>query len=273
MLKRIDRVQLIIKLLVFFFAVIMALDPISVKLQSLVDPILLKEAGYNPFQFWLLINSVNWGNTIYNTFFWIIPAVIAEVFYYEEYKTVIYRLKIISSSRKMYCIRKALSMFFYTFICSFILLALNIAITYIVFNWNTEQTEYYLRLIPRVGTFSYQFYHISHLIYAIFYAFLNAVTIALFSLFCLGFNMIIQFRNKYLSIIIPSATLYGITFLFDSTDLIYRYNIRAIIQPRATSALSIIITTNDVIYCFLGWIIAISIMVGIGYFKNQDILS
>ena len=79
---------------------IMVVDPLSVRIHAIMDPALLEYAGYNPFQFWLLINSVNWGNLVYNTLFWIFPSVIATASLYIERDTVYYLAKIKSCRRR-----------------------------------------------------------------------------------------------------------------------------------------------------------------------------
>ena len=272
MLIRIKKMEISIKICVLVCVAVMVIDPISVWLQSKVQPNLLSTAGHNPFQFWLLINSVNWGNTFYNTLFWIFPALLAEAAYCNEYNSLIYYSKAIKLTRARYLKEKIIRLFSFVFAFFSLAFFLNVLVTYMIFYGKNEITEYYLNLVPKFGTFSYNIYQISPFLYAVFYGVMNAVTLGLFSLFCLGVNMLKHFRNKYMSIIVPAAILYVITFVFDSSADLYRYNIRAIIQPRASSALSIIITSNDVTITFLAWIFVITIIIAIAYIKNRDII-
>lgn len=107
---------------------------------------------------------------------------------------------------------------------------------------------------------------------AVTYTILNAAGLALISVFALGIHMIFRFRNQYVAIIAPVVILYVITFVFDSTMNLYQYNIRMILQPRATSALTILITTSDVVKTFAVWVLVDFIFIMIGFVRNRDII-
>ena len=130
---------------------IMVVDPLSVRIHAIMDPALLEYAGYNPFQFWLLINSVNWGNLVYNTLFWIFPSVIATASLYIERDTVYYLAKIKSYGRKRYYITKTITVFLFSFAYFLAALVINIAITYVVFWGHWEQTDYFAKMVPPVS--------------------------------------------------------------------------------------------------------------------------
>ena len=251
---------------------IMVVDPLSVRIHAIMDPALLEYAGYNPFQFWLLINSVNWGNLVYNTLFWIFPSVIATASLYIERDTVYYLAKIKSYGRKRYYITKTITVFLFSFAYFLAALVINIAITYVVFWGHWEQTDYFAKMVPLDGTFSYVFYTHGQLVFAVFYAVLNSLTIALFSMLCVTINFIYRFKNMYLATIVPSLLLYAITFIFDSSQELVQYNIRTIIQPRAVSALDSIISSENVIITLSVWSILILGYTVYGIYKYKDLI-
>lgn len=60
-----------VRLTILILLAISILDPLTVLNHFSQDPNMMKEIGKNPFQFWMLMNSVSWGNNLYNTMFWI----------------------------------------------------------------------------------------------------------------------------------------------------------------------------------------------------------
>ena len=135
-----------------------------------------------------------------------------------------------------------------------------------------EATELFSKIVPLECTFSFVFYTHGQLVFAVFYAVLNSLTIALFSMLCVTINFIYRFKNMYLATIVPSLLLYAITFIFDSSQELVQYNIRTIIQPRAVSALDSIISSENVIITLSVWSILILGYTVYGIYKYKDLI-
>lgn len=261
------------KVLIFLLLFVMISDPISVRLQDLYfDGQLLCNAGKNPFQYWLLINSVSWGNILYNTLFFIFPVLISGLVLFKEKSTSMLTLQIIRCGRNSYYLNKILATFVFTFVCFFLLLSINILITYIVFPSTTEYSDYYTCLIPVQGTFAYEIFNRSSILLIFIYTLLNAGTIAIFAIFVLGIHMTFNFQNRYVALITPVIVLFIITFILDSIPSLFHYNIRLIIQPRAANAISEILTNKDIILTLAIWVFISILLIIIGLFRNKDVL-
>lgn len=126
-------------------------------------------------------------------------------------------------------------------------------------------------LIPKEGMFSYAFYQRSPLGMAFLYTFLNALAIALFSLFVLAIHAIVMLKNRYVAILVPFISLYLINYV---TSLMLRrnlnYNLSVIIQPRAASAVTDIIHSREVVIIFMLVILIDLLLLTIGYIRNRE---
>jgi len=152
------------------------------------------------------------------------------------------------------------------------LIALNLLLTFLIFDVRAPFTEQYQRLVPNAGTFGYTLYQISPLLMAVVYSFFNSLALALFAVFALAIQMIVKFKNQYVAIVIPVILLYAITFAFDSVPLLLPYDIRIIIQPRSANAITEIVTKQDFEITFCAWIVADSFLTLIGLARNKNIL-
>ena len=108
------------------------------------------------------------------------------------------------------------------------LIALNLLLTFLIFDVRAPFTEQYQRLVPNAGTFGYTLYQISPLLMAVVYSFFNSLALALFAVFALAIQMIVKFKNQYVAIVIPVILLYAITFAFDSVPLLLPYDLSLI---------------------------------------------
>jgi len=271
-LKKICKNNFIPILFVFLLAV-MILDPISVYIKGVQNPELFDQIGKNPFRFWLLMNSFGWGGSIYNTLFWIFPVLATGLIFYDERNSSMFTLLIIRDRKIKYMLAKVASAFVFSFGFFLLILSVNLLITYTIFPpMDAKLTEHYNFLIPKKGTFVYGIYQISPLLMAITYTILNAVVIAILSVFTLGIHMIFNLKNKYIAIVVPIIVLYVITFVFDSTADLFQYNIRMIVQPQATIALTDAITGNNVAVTLAIWVLLDIILVTIGFVRNRDVL-
>lgn len=255
---------------VMLLLAIAIIDPITVSMHfsKYIDS--AERIGQNPFQFWMLMNSVSWGNNLYNIMFWILATLLTGLIYYEDKNTSMYMYQIIRKGKSKYLISKFFSTALFSFILMLVVLEINILATYMLFPDTTVMTEYYYNLVPHEGSFVYEAF-LSHPMNMIqIYTFLNALAMSLFVVFSLCINMLFNFSNRYVALLIPVITLYGITFIFDSYPELFQYNIRMILQPRAVSALSTIITWEDVYVVFGGWMLVNLILISVIFFKLRD---
>lgn len=258
-------------LIILFF--IMIVDPISVYVIHARNAIFFETIGANPFQFWLLMNSSNWGYSVYQTLFWVFPAISTGLCYYNERQSSMYEFLIIRNSRVKYYLSKAVAAFSVTLLNFFVLLSLNILVTYSIFRKDAPMTVQYRYLIPYEGMFSYVFYKMNPLYMVILYTFLNALAIALLTLFALAVHEILILENRYVALLFPFILLYLINYVVSlllSSNL--NYNFRVIIQPRAASAITNTISGKDVLLVFTLMLVVDLILLAVGYIRNREVL-
>ncbi|MDE7222227.1 MAG: hypothetical protein K2O34_00420, partial [Acetatifactor sp.] len=133
-------------------------------------------------------------------------------------------------------------------------------------------TDQYRWLIPHEGTLGYVLYQSSPIVMAVAYSFFNAMAIAIFSVFTLAIQMILKLKNKYIAIVAPVILLYTITYIFDSMEMLLPYDIRIIIQPLSSTAISSLVTGRHFLITFGIWLLVDCILVTIGIIRNKDIL-
>lgn len=262
----------IIRMLFIFLLTIMILDPISVYLNEFRYPGFFERIGKNPFQFWLLMNSAGWGFVIYSTLFWVFPVLATGLIFYNEKNSSMFTLLASRDKKIKYLIAKVCATFVFSLTFFLLILSINLIITYTVFPAGANLTDYYNNLIPKQGTFVYGIFQNNPFLMAIAYTILNSLVIAIFSVFTLGIHMIFHFKNHYIAIVVPIIVLYAVTFVFDSTVNLFQYNIRMIVQPRATSALTAIISGRNVMTTLAFWGLIDIILVAVGFVRNRDIL-
>jgi len=262
----------IVRILFLFLLAIMVFDPISVYFQGVQHPEMFDYIGKNPFPFWLLMNSVNWGNSIYNTLFFVFPVLVTGLVFYNECTSSMLSFLITRDSKKKYMISKVLSTFVFSLLFFFLLLLINLLTTYIVFDIDAKPSDYYNTIIPKAGSFAFGAFEKNPFLMALLYTTLNAVALAIFSVFSIAIHMIIELKNQYIAIAVPIVIMYVITFVFDSTISLFRYNISMILQPAAAYGLTVVISYYDVAITFLAWIFIDILLVTIGYLRRSDIL-
>lgn len=228
--------------------------------------------GANPFQYWLLMNSVGFGNQLYSTLFWVFPVLVTGMVYYSEQKSSMSKFFVIRKSKTAYFISKIGASFVTAFVFFLVLLLINLAVTWCVFPADAPLTEQYKFIVPSAGTFGDKLYQYSPLTMAVGYSVLNALALALLSVFAIALQMIIRFRNQYIAMAVPVILIYTMTFIFDSAECLYSYDIRMVIQPMAACALNELITVTDILVTFCGWILIDIILVIVGIINNRDVL-
>lgn len=262
----------IVLITIIVLLVVMILDTISVTWHAMTYHDFYGQIGRNPFQFWLLMNSVSWGFSFYHTLFFVFPLLITGMLYFQEKKSSMQMFLATRKSRTAYFLSKIFSTLIFSFIVFFVLLSINLLVTYIIFPSNTPLTDYYANVIPNEGTFAYNTFKHNPLSMAFLYTFLNAFAIAIFAVFELSIQMIFNFKNQYVALIIPVILAYAVIFLFDSQSGYIMYNIQMVLQPRATNALSVIITWGNVTVAFAIWIFIDMILVLLGLIRNRSLI-
>lgn len=270
-IKKVLNNRIVIVMLLIIFA-IMIIDPISVYWQATQYPDFFDTIGSNPFQFWLLMNSAGWGNTVFNILFWALPMIIVSSLFYYEQSSSVAMFSMVRKSKVSYYLSKVFVAFVSTFILFAVLLLFNLFITYMIFPNQNSFSEQYKFYIPTEGTFAYNLYSISPIFMAICYCLLNSLALAVVSVLYLGIQMLIKFKNQYIALVVPIVFVYALTFLFDSFIPLWRFNLSMFIQPMASSVLTEIITGKDIFITFLGWIFADLIIVTISLLKNRDVV-
>lgn len=268
-MKRLLTSKTVIVVIIVLLAIAM-IDPITVWTHFSENTDLSNNIGLNPFQFWMLMNSVSWGNNLYNMMFWVLAVLLTGLTYYEDKNTSMYMFQVTRKSRNQYLISKLASTWLFSFILMLLVLEINLIITYMIFPDISVMTEYYYRLAPKEGTFVYESFAANPIYMTQIYTFLNALAMSIFVLFSLCLHMLFNFSNRYVALLIPVIILYGISFIFDSFPELFGYNIRMILQPRATSALSTIITWENVLIVMGGWVFVNGLLISIIFFKSRD---
>ncbi|WP_025681598.1 hypothetical protein [Paenibacillus massiliensis] len=258
------------KVIITLLLAIAIIDPITVSMHFSKYLDSAERIGQNPFQFWMLMNSVSWGNNVYNIGFWILAVLLTGLIYYEDYNTSMYMYQITRKSKNQYLISKLISTWLFSFVLMLLVLEVNLVVTYTLFPDTRAMTEYYYGLVPSKGSFVYGAFLIHPVYMAQIYTFLNAFAMSIFVVFSLCVHMLFKFSNRYVALLIPVIILYAISFIFDSYPSLFAYNIRMILQPRAVSALSTIITWEDVIVAVGGWVLINCILISIIFMRSRD---
>lgn len=270
--KKIYRSRMV-QVALLLLGLIAVADPLFVRFEYAEQPGFVEQIGINPFQFWLLMNSSGWGHTVYRTLLFVFPVLSTGLLFFYERESSVYELMIVRKSRIQYLISKVCSVFVITFLNFLLIFILNLTITNICFSADASLTEQYQYLIPKEGTFAKTLYLMNPLMVEIVYSALNALAIAMLSVFVLGIHMICKFKNRYIAIFAPPIILYAANY---AEGLLLKNqmnrNLFIIIQPRAASALSACITTVDVITVYALLLFVIVVILLIGFKRNRDVL-
>lgn len=268
-MNRLITSKMIQALIVILFAIAIV-DPITVSRNSSKYIDFVETIGLNPFQFWMLMDSASWGNGLYNQMFWIIAVILTGLIYHEDKNTSLYMYQIIRKGKTPYLISKFISTGLFSFLLMLVVLEMNIFMTYTIFPDTTHMTDYYARLAPHEGSFVYEAFKSNPMNMVQIYTFLNAFVISLFVVLSLCISMLLNFSNRYVTLLVPVIVLYGISFIFDSYPFLFDHNIRMILQPRAVSAMTIIISWEDVIVVLGGWMLVNLILICGIFYKLRD---
>lgn len=226
--------------------------------------------GQNPFQFWMLMNSVSWGNNVYNNMFWIITVLLTGLIYHEDKTTSVYMYQITRKGKAQYLSAKLISAGLFSFLLMLTVLEINILMTYTLFPNLTSMTDYYSRLVPHNGSFVYVAFKSDPMNMVQIYTFLNAFVVSLFTVFSLCISMLLNLSNRYVTLLVPVIVLYSVHFIFDSYPILFNYNIRMILQPRAVSALTNVISWGNVMVVLGGWMTVNFIFICSIFYKLRD---
>ena len=271
-IKKLYRSRMV-QVMLLLMTVVAIADPLFVRFVYGRQPGFFEQIGANPFQFWLLMNSSGWGNTVYHTLLFVFPVLSTGLVFFRERQSSMYELLLSRNSRKKYLASKAASVFCTTFFNFLLILFLNLAVTHLCFSMDAPLTEQYGYSIPKAGTFADFFYQISPVAMEVLYVFLNALAIALLAVFVLGMHMIFRFQNYYVAFLVPFLVLYAGNYVrgvLRSDSL--QYSISIIMQPRAASSLPVCITVDNVLMVYGVLLVIDLIALFIGFKRNRDAL-
>lgn len=263
----------IVQGMLLLMAVVAIADPLFVRFVYGRQPGFFEQIGANPFQFWLLMNSSGWGNTVYHTLLFVFPVLSTGLIFFRERQSSMYELLVSRNSRKKYFASKATSVFCTTFFNFLLILFLNLAVTHLCFSLDAPLTEQYGYSIPKTGTFADFFYQISPVAMEVLYVFLNALTIALLAILVLGIHMIFRFQNYYIAFLVPFLVLYAGNYaegVLLANSL--QYSVSIIMQPRAASSLPVCITGTNVLLVYSVLLAIDLVVLFIGFKRNRDAL-
>lgn len=268
--KRLAKNKLIVAAYVAILFVMVA-DPISVYWHAKNIPDFSSTIGVHPYQYWILINSAGWGNTIYNSLLWILPMLLTGFTLYDDTSSSVKCFSIIRKNRTSYLFSKVVSVssFSFFFVLSFLLV--NLLVTYLVFPIYAFKTEQFYFYVPNVDSFSYFFYKASPIMMGIAYSLLNALAVSLLTVFCVGMHMCFDFPHKYVAAIVPIIMIYGCCFLLDSSASLMYINIRTVIQPLAAAMLIQPITWTKLLLAYGLWMVLDFLLLMFGLKKSGDV--
>ena len=261
-----------VKIMLIVLAFVMIFDPISVLIINSPQSGFYENVGRHYFQFWVLMNSVSWGNTVYMTLLWIFPVISTGLIMYEEKVTSVKAFLVSRNGWGSYYISKVLTVFISTFVNFFVLLSVNVLVTLLCFHSEVKTDQFWF-CVPKEATFAYKFYEISPMCMIFVYIFLNALLIALLAVLIMTTYSIVRMKNKYIALIAPAACLYVIQYAI-SWLLVDRmnYDISLIIQPMASAALIQTIRGSDVLLTYGIIAIIVFLFIILGYKRGREIV-
>lgn len=260
-----------VRFLFVFLLIVMIASPFTQFYYEWRFPSHFDQVGKNPFQFWLLLDNTNWGNTVYYVLFWVFSVLVTGPIYILEKESSVREFLVVRKGKREYYCSKILSTAIFSFLFFLMLLSINLLVTYTIFPANSPLVLDYI--IPKEGSYAYTLYCNSPLLMAAFYTLINAFALSIFSVFSLGIWFVFRFPNKYIALLAPIVILFSVTYAFDTVPELLEYNIRVILQPLANIGISATITARSFFVTFLLWILADLALLIIGWFRNKDILS
>lgn len=237
---------------------------------TVIDPLLMirrYEVYENPYYWWMFMNNGT-GSSVFNTLYWLIPALLTGMVFFDERNSAIYGVLITKGKRSSYFISKGLSLFLVTLVSLLSIFLLNLFLTYTLCPANIPIDDF---LIPNAGSFAYPLFQKSPLAMAIVYNVLHALALALLSVLYLCLQMVLKIKNKYLAILIPSLLMYAINFAIQITGG-FQYSLTMLLQPMAASASTEILSRNYLVLVFGCLALANMICFIVGARRNRDVL-
>ncbi len=262
----------IIQIMFGLLVIVMVADPITTYIHFVNYPESANRIGQNAYQYWILMNSANWGCSLYYNLFWFFPVLITGLIPYFESRTNLDKLLISRNSRRKYLVSNFVSIFLFSFFYFTILLLINLLVTVSLFPLSAQITEQYIAMQPNPGSFFSYIFSYSPLLLMLFYIFLNSIVIALFSIFSTAIQLLPFFNNIYITLIVPAIIPYLITFFFDAIPSLFPYNILMILQPAASYALEAVISGRNILITFILWACFIGIWVYACHITKKDLL-
>ncbi len=266
----------IIRAVFIFLLAIMILAPITAFVINNIMDIMggqhwfAENIGNHPFQFWLLMDSVAWGHSVYHTVLWLMPVLVTGLTLYSEKMSSMQMWMLIRGNKTKYYLSKILTQFVTAFIIMFSLLGVNVAVTYMIYPADAPMTQQCLYLIPAENAFSRFFYNISPLCEVIVYVVINALAVALLSLIVLAIHEMVEFKNRYMAILIPYIGIYVCKY-FAGVTLPAKYKLDIILQPRAACAVSNELHA-EYVWLVFGFLVVIDVILLVAAYKrNRDV--
>lgn len=259
----------IIQIMFLFMLFVAVFEPILIIYERHLYPLAFEQFGNQPYQYWIL-TAGRIGFQVYFMLLFVIPVIYTGFVFFSEKSSSVFEFSVIRSGRKIYFISKVFATFFTAFLSIFLILLINIIIIFVSCPLNAQITEQYKLMVPVKQSFSFIFFQASPFIAAVFYAFINALAIALFAVFVLGMHLIFDFKRMYLAFAVPLISLYAINYI--STFLLdLRFSIKRILQP-LTASFNDASAAYDVVITYIAFFLLDAIILGIGWRKNRDIL-
>ena len=119
----------IIQIMFGLLVIVMVADPITTYIHFVNYPESANRIGQNAYQYWILMNSANWGCSLYYNLFWFFPVLITGLIPYFESRTNLDKLLISRNSRRKYLVSNFVSIFLFSFFYFTILLLINLLVT------------------------------------------------------------------------------------------------------------------------------------------------
>lgn len=258
-----------IMLVAFMLLIIAIFDPITPARYFEKFPQAKLTIGDNPFQFWMLLNSAGWGNHLYNTVFWIMTALFTGLIYHQDKNSSMYMYQITRGNKTAYLMSKFISTGLLSFFVVLVTLEINVFMTYALFPDTTRKTEQYYFNVPLESNFAYDAYSASPLIMVQMYTLMNALAISIFVVFSVCVSMLINFRNRYIAMIIPVIMLYTIGYILNADPDLIVYDIRIILQPLAAAGYEGM-DWRVVFSVFGGWMLLDLLLIGAALYRMRD---
>lgn len=216
---------------------------------------------------WLFMNRGT-GSTIFNTLFWLFPALATGTIFVDELNTAVCGVLLTKQPRRRYFLSKTLSVFVVTFLSMLCLFLLNLALVYLVCPMNMEVSDF---LIPKEGNFAAWLYAKSLLTWAVTYNVMGAFAQALLAVLYQEMHMILRLKNRFFALIFPPLFMYALEYIVEIGHM-WKWSLRILLQPVAASATTFDLSGKSFIVVFGALLLADVAGFFIAIRRNRDIL-